>query len=138
MLCPTQLPLFEPKARNTGRLTVQSGRYRERFFAIEFVYGIPPRFRTPHHVPFVHFVVNREVDTGQGGGPPPQAHPATIAGLRGRLLPPDRKFPEYFDNHWRFFWQDTQGHRYVFTLHDLGDDTMELFDALVGGLRPAS
>ena len=107
MLCPTQLPLYEPKARDTGRLTVQTSRYRGRFFAIEFVYGIPPRFRTPHQVPFVHFVVNREVDADQqGGAPPPRAH--------------------------------SQGHRYVFTLHDLGDDTMELFGLLVGGLRPAT
>lgn len=124
-------------ARNTAKLRVQSNRYHGRFFALEFVYGIRPRIRSTGHVPFVHFVVNREVDRGQDDVLPPQARPASIGGLHGRLLPPDSRFPEYFDNHWRFFWQNSAGDRYVFTLHDLGDDTRELFDVLVGGLRPA-
>jgi hypothetical protein len=139
VLCPTRLPLYRPHARHTGKLRVAPTVRSGRFVAVEMTYGIPPRFRARFELPLIHFVVSRQLNASQGGGgPPASARAMTMAGMRGRLLPPDSRFPAYFDNHFRFFWRDTHGHRYVFTLHDLGPDTMTVFRQFLSSLRPAN
>ena len=146
ILCPTHLPRPSAAWAYTAlapgqQFQVERLDVRGRAYGVDISYDAPteqPRADRPER--FLHFDVQvRHKGWNVSNRLPPGVRPARIGGRRGLLAPATSRsyaVEPFWGNHVRFFWREG-GMRYAATLHNFGQGTRALLDALVARLRPA-